>query len=99
MLELPVDREPGEVGELRGVRVEDGGGPGRQQLGEQPALGGVVGGGTAVIVEMVAAEIGEGGSREPQAIDAVLVEAVAGGLERQMIDAPHPRVRPRPGAG
>ena len=87
MLELPVDREPGEVGELRHVRVEDRGGAGRQQLGEQPALGGVVGGGAAVIVEMVAAEIGEGGSGKPQAVDAVLVEAVAGGLDRQMLDA------------
>ena len=62
MLQLPVDREPGEVGELRDVRVQDRRGAGRQQLGEQPALGGVVGGRTAVIVEMVAAEIGEGGS-------------------------------------
>ena len=84
--QLPVDREPGQIGELGDVGVEHRGGAGGQQLGEQPALGGIVGGRAAVIVEVIAAEIGEGGSGQPYAVDTALVEPVAGGLERQMLD-------------
>ncbi len=36
---------------------------------------------------MVAAEVGERGRGQAQAVDPVLVEAVAGGLDRQMLDA------------
>ena len=65
---------------------------------EQPALGRIVGAGAAVIVEMVAADVGERGRGQPQAVDAMLVEPVARGLDRQMVDAAAPRVRPPCGA-
>ncbi len=40
-----------------------------------------------MIVHVVAAEIGEAGGGEPDAVEAALVEAVAGGLHRRMGDA------------
>jgi hypothetical protein len=58
-----------------------------QDVGEKPALGGEIGVERAVIIQVIAAEIGEGGGLHPDAVEAELVEAVAGGLHRQMIDA------------
>ena len=67
--------------------------PARQQLGEQPALGREIGGHVAVIVEMVARQVGEGGGAEREPVEAELVEPVARRLERDMVDA-----APAPGA-
>ena len=56
-------------------------------LAEQPHLGLEIGLHGAVIVEMVAAEIGEGGGLHRQAFGAILGKAVARRLERGMGDA------------
>ena len=66
--------------------------PARQQLGEQPRLGGEIGLHVAVIVEMIAGQIGEGGGGERDAVEPVLVEPVARRLERDMVDAGARRV-------
>ncbi len=49
----------------------------RQQIPEQPHLGGHVILNRRMIVHMVAAKIGEGGGRQPDAIKAELIEAMA----------------------
>ena len=69
------------------VGVDDGHAIRRQQLGEQAQLGGEVGLHRRVIVEVVAAEVGEGRGLQSDAIEPELVEAVRGRLERQVRDA------------
>ncbi len=54
------------------------------QVGEQPQLGGQIGFERRMIVEMIAAEIGERAGRDPHAIEPALVEAVRRGFHRQM---------------
>jgi hypothetical protein len=71
---------------MLGVGVDDRRCVGRQQLGEQAQLGGEVGLHARVIVEMIATEIGEGGSLQLNAVEPVLVEAVRGGLEGEVRD-------------
>ena len=78
-----------------GVGIDDGHAVGRQQLGEQPQLGGEIGLHARVIVEVVAAEIGEGRRLQPHAVEPVLVEAVRGGLEGQVRDALGRQLRQR----
>ncbi len=58
-----------------------------QKVGEQAPLCGPVGGHVAVIVQMVARQVGEGRRRDPHAVQAILVEAVARGLQDQVADA------------
>ena len=82
-----------------GIGVDDGRAVGRQQLGEEAQLGGEIGLHGRVIVEMVAAEIGEGGSLQAHAVEPVLVEAVRGGLEGQMRDALDRQLRQCPVQG
>ena len=74
-------------GRMLGIGVDDGGAARRQQLGEQAQLGGEVGFHGRVIVEVVAAEIGEGRRLQPDAVEPVLVEAVRGGFEGEVRDA------------
>ena len=59
----------------------------RDQVGEQPQLGGEIGFDGRVIIEMVARQIGEGAGGDAHAVEPVLVEAVRGGFQRQMGDA------------
>ncbi len=59
----------------------------RQQLAEQPQLGGEIGLHRRVIVQVVARQIGEGAGGEPHAVEPLLVEPVRGGLQREMGDA------------
>ena len=72
---------------LFGVGIDDRNSVGREQLGEEAQLGREIGLDRRVIVEMIAAEVGEGGGLQPDAVEPVLVEAVRGGLEGQMRDA------------
>ena len=81
---------------MLGIGIDDGGPVGRQQLGEQAQLGGEIGLHAGVIVEMVAAQIGEGRGLQPDAVEPVLVEAVRGGLEGQVRDALGRQLRQRP---
>ena len=74
-----------------------------QEVREQPQLGVAVFFHVLVIVEMVAAEIGEGHRLEMDAVHPPLVEPVAGGFQRHMVDAlglerPH-RLMQRAGIG
>ena len=83
-------RAPGGGDHLRGVlgiRVDDGNAARGQQLREQPQLGREIGLHGRVIVEVIAAEVGEGCSLQPHAVEPVLVEAVRGRLEGQVRDA------------
>ena len=59
----------------------------RDQVGEQPQLGGEIVFDGLVIIEMVAREVGEGAGGDAHAVEPVLVEAVRGRFERQMRDA------------
>ena len=54
----------------------DGGRATRQQVAEQPQLGGPIGGHAAVVVEVVAGQVGEGAGAEPQPIEPELVETM-----------------------
>ncbi len=69
------------------VGVGDCGGTGGQQFGEQAQLGGAVGGLGAVIVEMVAREVGEAGGGKPNAVQPVLVQAVGRRFHGRVLDA------------
>ena len=60
---------------------------GRQQAVEQPRLGLEVGIHRRMIVEVFVREVGEGRRREPNAIEAMLVETVARCFDREMADA------------
>ena len=58
-----------------------------QQIAEQPQLGGEVILFRRVVIHVVARQVGEAGGGEPDAVEALLVEPVRGGLHRQMGDA------------
>ena len=57
-----------------------------QQVIEQAQLGGEVIFERRVIVHVVAGDVGETATENPDAIEAMLVQTVAGGFDRQMID-------------
>src|SRR5262249_36778260 len=63
------------------------GAAGRHQRGEQTQLRGEVGCRRAVIVEMVARDIGEAGDGDAQAVETALVEAVGRGFDSKMSNA------------
>ena len=69
------------------VGVQHRGAARRQQAVEQPRLGREVDVHGAVVVEMVLGQVGEAGRGESHAVEPALVEAVARGLHRQMVDA------------
>ena len=60
--------------------------PSGQQRVEQAHLGGEIGVERAVVVEVVARQVGEGGRREAHAVEAALLDAVRGRLHREMRD-------------
>ncbi len=66
------------------IGVDHGGAARLHEIGEQPQLGGEIGLERRVIVEMIAAEIGEAAGRDAHAVEPVLVEAVRGRLDREM---------------
>ena len=67
---LPAQRR--QWRELGAVRIEDGGATLRQERGEQPLLGGAVGCHVAMVVEVVAGQIGECRRADRDAIEAEL---------------------------
>ena len=66
----------GKTLELRRIGIQHRHMARLHDLAEQPALGGEVGFAGAVIVQVIAREIGEGGRCHLHAIEAKLVEAV-----------------------
>ena len=78
--------EAREPRRLRGIDVKDGGAVRRQQLGEEP-LGREIRLHIRVVIEMVAGEVGESGGGEREPVETELVEPMARGFERHMIDA------------
>ena len=58
----------------------------RQKFAEEAKLRLKIGFHVGVVVEVVAAEIGEGGGREAHAVEALLLDSVRGGLHREMGD-------------
>ena len=64
------------------VHVDDRGATRREDRGEQAELGGEIVVDRRVVVHVVAAEIGEGGGGEAEAVEPALVEPVARGLDR-----------------
>ncbi len=85
----PAANEREEARVFRAVGIEDGGPARRQQRREEPVLGGAVRAHVAVVVEVIAGEVGEGSGGERQAVKAELGEAVARRLDRDAIDAAH----------
>ena len=86
---------PGDAGKrFQRDRIERGagdrGGAGRQQVVEQPQLGQPIGLERAVVVEVVARQVGEAGRREPHAVQPELVEPVRRGLQGRRL---HPVAR------
>ena len=71
-------------GKFGAVGVEDGAAARRQQLDKQPILRRAVGLHVAVVVEMVARQIGEGGGGEFDTVEAELGKPVARRLDRGM---------------
>ena len=59
-------------------------GAGRQQRVEQAQLGGAVGRHVAVVVEMVARQVGEARGGDPQTVQPALLDAVRGSLDRRL---------------
>ena len=82
-----VARRRDDLAGVFGVRIDDGDAVGRQQLGEQAQLGGQVGLHRGMVVEVIAAEVGEGGRLQPHAVEPELIEAVRRRLEGQVRDA------------
>ncbi len=76
----------GDVGAAGAVHVDDRGAVGGQEIGEQLELGGEIGLHRRVVVHVVAAEIGEAGGADADAVQAVLVEAVARCFQRRVGD-------------
>ncbi len=70
-----------------GIGIHHGHAIGADNLVEQPQLGGEIAFEIGVIIEMIARQVGEGGSGDIRAIEAELVETMAGGFQRQMFDA------------
>jgi len=77
-------RDLGDAGRGGIVHPYHGGTVGRDNFAEQAQFGLEIGLHRAVIIEMVAAQIGESARLDRQAFGAELGEAVAGGLERGM---------------
>jgi hypothetical protein len=71
----------------RVVGIEHGGAFALHQLGEEAALGVEIAVHLAVVVEMVARQVGECGGGDAHAVEAKLIEAVARGFHRQALDA------------
>ena len=69
------------------VRVDDGGAAFRQEIAEQLELGLEIVLDRRMIIHVVAAEIGEGRRRQANAVEPMLIEAVARRLERRVGDA------------
>ncbi|MNL24800.1 hypothetical protein D3C87_1462510 [compost metagenome] len=68
------------------IDIDDGRATIDQEVGEQPQFGIAVLVHVLVIVEMVTAEIGEGHRLEMHAVEPMLVQAMAGRFERDMVD-------------
>jgi hypothetical protein len=73
--------------ECGNVRVQHGDAARRHDFAEQALLGRGIGGHVAVVVEMVARQVGEGRGHDMHAVEAELIEAVARRLHRHMFDA------------
>ena len=76
-----------EGGEFGAVGIQNGDTAFLHDVREQAQLGREVGGHGAVIVQMVARHVGEASDGDFYAIDAELVQAVAGGFHGEMCDA------------
>ncbi len=72
---------------MRAIRRDHGGAVRRDDALEQDQLGGEIRVLGRVIVHVIARQIGEAADRHTHAVDAMLVEAVRGGLHREMRDA------------
>jgi hypothetical protein len=72
---------------VRVVEVDHRGAAAGQDAGEEAELGVEVGVEVGVVVEVVAGDVGEGGRGEVDAVEAALLEPVAGGLHRGVGDA------------
>ena len=59
----------------------------RHQVGEQPQLGGEIIFERRMIVEMIAADIGEGADLHAQAVEPMLIEPMRRGFDGEMRDA------------
>src|SRR3974390_827574 len=59
----------------------------RDQVGEQPQLGGEIVLYGGMVIEMIARKVREGTGGDTHAVEAILIEAVRGRLEREMGDA------------
>src|SRR5262249_46396943 len=60
-----------ERGEFRAVGIQDGATAGLEQVAKQALLGGTVRGHVAMIVEVIARQVREGGSRDLDAVETV----------------------------
>ena len=83
----PPAAQTGEAGEFGAVGVEGCHAVPRQQFRKQALLGGAIGRHIAVIIEMVASQIGECRRGHHDPVETVLREAMARGLDRDMLDA------------
>ncbi len=68
---------------------------GRQQFGKQAQLGGAVRGKRAVIIQVVARDVGETRGGQAHAVQPELIEAVAGSFEGRMAHARARQLRQR----
>ena len=76
-----------ERGKLWAVGVQHRDAARHHHIGEQAQLGGDIGRHGAVIIQMVARERGETADGQAHAVDAELMQAVAGGFHGEMGDA------------
>ena len=68
---------------IRPIRIDDGRRIAREQRVEEPELCRRIGFGRGMIVEMIAAEIGEASCIEAHAVEAALVDPMRGRLHRK----------------
>ena len=68
------------------VDIDDSGATRHQKLGEEPGLGGEIGLHVRMVIQMIAAQIGEGRDMDVQPVQTALSQPVAAGFKRQMRD-------------
>ena len=76
-----------EIGGMSGVGVDDRDAMFAHDFGKQAQLRREIALEILVIVQMIARDVGEPGGGDVHRVEAVLIEPVAGGFQRQTIDA------------
>ena len=87
LLRVHVAHHLGKARAIGVVNIDHRAAAGHQKLGEQTRLRREIGFHVGMVVEMIAAEVGEAGNMDFQTVKAMLRQAMAACLKRQMCDS------------